>query len=152
MNIKIKTKIRVFAVIAVIFTALCFASCKNKQAGDLSAALTIDCTRVADRLDEEIAPKDGYILKDYVVNFSEGDTLIRVFEDAVKENKLQYENNDSYISGISNIYAGDFGELSGWLYYVNGEIPDVGANDYILDDGDEIAFVYFDDYNDAFVE
>ncbi|MGM9626294.1 MAG: DUF4430 domain-containing protein [Eubacteriales bacterium] len=40
------------------------------------------------------------------------------------------------------LYEFDFGDLSGWIYKVNGETPSVGCGDYVLSDGDEIAWLY----------
>lgn len=43
----------------------------------------------------------------------------------------------------------DEGKNSGWLYYVNGELPNVGINDYKLSDGDKVELVYTKDYTTA---
>jgi len=47
-----------------------------------------------------------------------------------------------YISGINHIYEFDYGELSGWMYRVNGGTPSVGCGSYILSDGDKIEWLY----------
>ena len=49
---------------------------------------------------------------------------------------------NSYIEGLANIYEFDCGELSGWLYKVNGEFPTFGASDCTLSDGDVIEWIY----------
>ena len=38
------------------------------------------------------------------------------------------------------------GESSGWLYYVNGKLPNVGITDYELSEGDVVSFLYTADY------
>jgi len=38
------------------------------------------------------------------------------------------------------------GDNSGWLYKVNGKLPDVGIKDYNLEDGDDILFYYTEDW------
>ena len=40
----------------------------------------------------------------------------------------------------------DRGEYSGWMYSVNGAIPNVVMAQYYLSDGDQILFFYTDDY------
>jgi len=47
-----------------------------------------------------------------------------------------------YIEGIGNLYEFDCGELSGWMYSVNGEFPMYGMSQYEVKDGDVIEVVY----------
>ena len=47
-----------------------------------------------------------------------------------------------YVEGIGNLYEFDAGELSGWMYRVNGEFPNFGCSKYILKNGDKVEFVY----------
>ena len=47
-----------------------------------------------------------------------------------------------YLKKINNEEAHD---LIGWLYFVNNELPSVGANDYALEAGDEVLW-YFGDW------
>lgn len=148
-----KSYIKSIGVICLaVMLAVCVASCNNSEQKTLSAEITVDCTRVSDKLDESYGVSNGYAIKDSKVSFRQGDTLLEVFEACAKENKLHFDNSDGYISGIANVYAGDFGDMSGWLYYVNGEIPEVGAGEYILCDGDKAEFVYFVDFNEAFAQ
>jgi hypothetical protein len=48
----------------------------------------------------------------------------------------------AYIVGINGIYEMDHGDLSGWIYTVNGESVSVGCSDCELKDGDVIAWEY----------
>jgi hypothetical protein len=50
--------------------------------------------------------------------------------------------NSNYIEGINNLYEFDAGELSGWMYKVNGWFPNYGSSRYVLKDGDVIEWVY----------
>ncbi len=43
----------------------------------------------------------------------------------------------------------DEGKNSGWLFYVNGNLPNVGISDYKLSDGDRVELVYTKDYTTA---
>ena len=43
---------------------------------------------------------------------------------------------------IANLYEFDVGELSGWMYKVNGWFPNYGCSRYLLADGDNVEWVY----------
>jgi hypothetical protein len=47
-----------------------------------------------------------------------------------------------YIEGINNLYEFDAGELSGWIYRVNGEVPGFGISQYALKSGDAVEIIY----------
>ena len=76
------------------------------------------------------------------------DVLKRVFSkhsmsvDASDNN--QY--NTIYIASINGLGEFDNGNLSGWMYTVNGSHPDVGVSARYLKQGDEIILHYTDDY------
>ena len=53
-----------------------------------------------------------------------------------------------YVEGISNIYEFDCGELSGWMYKVNGWFPNYGCSRYQLKPGDRVEWVYTCDLGD----
>lgn len=59
---------------------------------------------------------------------------------------LEFENtpiyNSAYIEGIANLYEFDCGELSGWMYRVNGWFPNYGCSRYELQDGDKVEWLY----------
>ena len=44
------------------------------------------------------------------------------------------------------------GDNSGWMYRVDGEIPSVGLNDYILKTGEKIEWFYVDDWKTLYPE
>lgn len=103
------------------------------------------------RLDEEktgIVPKDGVIFKETEVIFHEGESVFDLLLREMKQNKIhmEFENtpmyNSAYIEGIANLYEFDCGELSGWMYRVNGWFPNYGCSRYALKDGDKVEWVY----------
>ncbi|MBQ9413949.1 MAG: DUF4430 domain-containing protein [Clostridia bacterium] len=106
--------------------------------------IAIRCDTVAGKSD--LAPADGVILPATVYSIAEGDTVYDVLTAAVKEHHLQMETSGStgmiYVAGIQYLYEFDFGDLSGWMYDVNGETPSVGCDRYVLQPGDEIVWAY----------
>ncbi|WP_164219017.1 DUF4430 domain-containing protein [Virgibacillus sp. YIM 98842] len=64
----------------------------------------------------------------------EGDILM----DVMKEN-FYVEEEEGFITSIERVSAEE-GEEKGWIFYVNGEMAMVGAEDYELSPGEEINF------------
>ena len=66
----------------------------------------------------------------------------------MKNNKICFEfegsaiNKSVYVEGIGNLYEFDGGDMSGWMYRVNGVFANVGCSEYIIKAGDKIEFVY----------
>ena len=48
----------------------------------------------------------------------------------------------TYIAGIRYLYEFDFGDMSGWVYHVNGESPFIGCAGYKVKPGDVIEWMY----------
>lgn len=121
---------------------------------ELTCTLSVRCDTILNnmnKLDSEkldIVPKDGVIFAEKTVTFYEGESVFNVFMREMKQNKihLEFENTpiygSAYIEGIANIYEFDCGELSGWMYKVNGWYPNYGCSRYQLKAGDRIEWVY----------
>ena len=115
--------------------------------------LTIRCDTILDNWDdldpslkhEKYVPEDGVILARTEYVLRKGDTVYDVLDRAIRHNQIQMEciysqNYGSvYVQGINHLYEFSCGELSGWMYMVNGEFPNYGCSKYELKDGDEIA-------------
>lgn len=100
---------------------------------------------------EKYVPKNGVILKPTTYELlSENDTVWDVLQRATKEHKIQMEYqganenmyNSVYVEGINHLYEFSAGELSGWMYKVNGVYPNYGCSQYVLKDGDVIEWNY----------
>ena len=118
--------------------------------------LTIRCDTILDNWDnldpslkyEKYVPEDGVILARTEYVLRKGDTVYDVLDRAIRHNQIQMEciysqNYGSvYVQGINHLYEFSCGELSGWMYMVNGEFPNYGCSKYELKDGDEIIWCY----------
>ncbi len=109
--------------------------------------LTVSCGVIAGRDDLKVElPDNGIILDSVVMPIADGDTVLTLLNDAAAEYGLLIDRGGSgataYIRAINNIGERDFGELSGWLYFVNGESAAVGCGSYRLSDGDVIVWKY----------
>ncbi len=121
---------------------------------ELRCTLSVRCDNIfgnIDDLDKEkvkILPPDGMIFPKTEVVFYEGESVFNVLTRELKKNKIHIDfvntpmYNTVYIRGISNLYEQDCGDLSGWIYKVNGKVPGYGCSQCILNDGDIIEFVY----------
>jgi hypothetical protein len=93
-------------------------------------------------------PEDGWILEPTEVVFYDGENVFQVLKRTCKQNgiHMEFENtpiyNSAYIEGIHNLYEFDVGELSGWMYSVNGWYPNYGCSRYALKDGDVVEWRY----------
>lgn len=122
----------------------------SSSANTITATISIRCDTVAGRGDESITPSDGIILDTTEVTLDEGATVYDCLIYVVKKNHLLIEDNTqsmddhsgAYIAGINNLYEFDYGNLSGWMYSVNGNFADVGCGEYVLKDGDNIEWQY----------
>lgn len=106
-----------------------------------TVTMTIRCDTVAGKADH--IPGDGIILPATEFEIEAGDTVMDILREAAQTYRIQLEfNGNSYISGIASIYEFDFGDLSGWLYHVNGKGASVGCDQYRLSDGDTVEWLY----------
>ena len=116
--------------------------------------LSISCATILDNMDKcdknkrELVPEDGWILEPTEVVFFDGESVFQVLKRTCKQKgiHMEFENtpiyNSAYIEGINNLYEFDVGELSGWMYSVNGWYPNYGCSRYALKDGDVVEWRY----------
>ena len=155
--------IGIIVVIAVLVVLGC-AGLAVKQSGGSAgtATIEIDCSDLSNQMDKltnepirDYIPKDGVILPKTEYPFAKGETVYDCLYEVCRSNDIQMESTEDsiyksrYVEGIGHLYEMDAGKRSGWTYYVNGEMPDVGCSSYELKDGDEIRWVYVVDYTES---
>ena len=96
--------------------------------------------------DEWIAPTE-------VSDLPEGTSVFTVFQKVLADKGYTYEYHEQYcyvqaITAPDGTRLAEFskGKNSGWLFRVNNDFADVGMNDFVLMDGDEIEVLYTADY------
>lgn len=121
---------------------------------DLTCTLLVKCDTILNNIEclseekRELVPSDGIIFPETEVVFFEGENVFNILLREMKKNKIHLEfvnvplYQSTYIEGIGNLYEFDSGELSGWMYKVNGVFPNYGCSKYQLKSGDKIEFVY----------
>ncbi len=119
-----------------------------------TCTFSIECSTILNNLSDldpdklELVPSNGVILAPTKVTFYEGESVFDVLQRVCKENNIHLEAswtpvyNSAYIEGINNLYEFDCGELSGWMYSVNGWYPNYGCSRYQLADGEVVEWRY----------
>ncbi len=117
---------------------------------ELVCTLSVRCDNAVGKTSAKsaVVPADGVIYAEREVVFNEGESVFNVLVREMKQNKIHLEfvntpiYNSAYIEGIGNLYEFDCGELSGWMYRVNGEFPNYGCSRCMLKSGDRVEWVY----------
>ena len=99
---------------------------------------------------DKYVPSDGMILGETACALRKGDTAFDLLKRVCRYHEIQmeYQGPDTnvystvFIKGINYLYDFSCGELSGWMYKVNGEFPGKGCSSYKLHDGDRVEWVY----------
>lgn len=115
--------------------------------------ISIDCLTILQNMDNLEKGKDkyvgdGWILKTTKVRCKKGQTVYDILEQVCKAYSIQLESSftplygSHYIEGIGNLYELDCGNLSGWMYNVDGWYPNYGCSRYVLKAGEAIQWRY----------
>lgn len=122
-----------------------YANTSQKKNPTGTVTVSITCNAIENRTANHI-PDDGIILSSTEVEIEEGDTAYDILCEVAKKHKIHLETAGSsggvYIEGIANIYEFDFGDLSGWMYFINGESPQVSCSEYFMSDGENLEWKY----------
>ena len=93
-------------------------------------------------------PESGVLLSSSSVTLREGSSVFDLLKAVCQAKDIaldaEYSTlySGSYIRGIGHLYERQAGDMSGWLYKVNGVIPQKGASNYILKDNDNVVWGY----------
>ncbi|HBL83934.1 MAG: hypothetical protein A2Y17_03875 [Clostridiales bacterium GWF2_38_85] len=122
--------------------------------GCKSVYVSINCEEILSNMDllsdglAEYVPENGIILKKKEYLLVKGDTVLDLLIKVTKYYQIHMDVleattlGSSYVKGINHLYEFDCGPMSGWTYYVNGEMPGVGCDSYKLSDGDIVEWRY----------
>lgn len=109
--------------------------------------IEIRCDTILNNMDklpkgkEKYIPKDGVILPPTKVEVKEGESVFDILKRVTRSKGIQMEfRNDplysgAYVEGINHLYEFDGGELSGWMYKVDGWFPEYGCSQYFVNSG-----------------
>lgn len=144
----------VLLLLALLLSLFCGCAAKTEKTAAGTCRVSISCAVLLEdgtRLDAEkraLVPEDGWLLAPEKTEFYEGESVFDLLRRVCREKKLHMEFSETpiyesaYIEGIGNLYEFDAGELSGWMYRVNGVFPNYGCSRYQLEDGDCVEWLY----------
>ncbi|MBO5047555.1 MAG: DUF4430 domain-containing protein [Clostridia bacterium] len=153
-NVKHYLSVGAVALLAVLLVLLTNFQSADAYYGDTETkqnvvgevTLSIRCDVLVGMTDSEYVPKDGVILETVTLEIEKGDTVYDVLAEATRKHKIHMETSGAgelvYIEGIAYLYELQYGDLSGWLYSVNGESASVGCGSFEVSDGDTILWEY----------
>ena len=160
-----RNKKRIMAAVAVLLILLFvyFWFFRGGGSGEAKGTATVEirCDQLSEDLsalnDKALAdyvPEDGTIAAKTSYEIVPGETTaFDLTERICKDQDVQIEidgNNGYgtvYVKGINYLYEFSAGKYSGWMFTVNGESPNYGADQVKLEDGDEVIWYYVIDYN-----
>jgi len=114
----------------------------------VSADSLLDNLHLLNREKHELIPADGVIFQASYVKAWEGDSVFDLLHREMRQSGIHmaFRNtpllDSSYVEAINNIYEFDAGDLSGWMFQVNGIFPGLGASQHLLNPGDSIEWIY----------
>lgn len=121
--------------------------------GSMRAVVSADCGAILGRAGDAapgvILPEGGKVIPRSEVMLPEGATAFDALIAVARERRVTVDYTGSgfgvYVKGIGGLYEFSFGEMSGWMYRVNGEFPEMSASEYTLHEGDVVEFLYTTD-------
>ena len=114
--------------------------------------VTIDCTILLSNMDKlnknarKYVPDSGKLLDKTSIKIKKGSSAYDVLTAVCKLKKIAYDAEyspiykTSYVKGIGYLYEKMAGDMSGWLYLVDGVTPNVGSSAYKLKGGEHIEW------------
>ena len=144
-----------FVVLLAVIAAVCVRFINIDKPSDyygrkdvikdpVKTEIIIDAHTVAG--EKSFIPEDGMVLDRTEVIIDKGQTAYDQLVAAVREHSIHVEiGAGGYVAGIGYIYEFDFGDLSGWMYRVNGEFASVNSSEYVLSEGDLVEWLYTKD-------
>ena len=142
---------RIAACAAALVLALTVAACGGSPAtsgGDKAAdtgqeqqatmAVTVEIDATAGEGEKTTAE----------VELPEGATAYDALVAAADDVNASDSEYGMYVQGINGLAGGDFGDMSGWMFEVNGEMAEVGCSEYELAAGDVVTWLYVTEFTE----
>ncbi len=144
--------LRLGAVATALALALAVGAC---------SATTSD-TSVADATSDAAQEQEATVYVSVEIDAREGDGDATIYDLALSEGSTVYDAlvatgvdvnaSDSdygmYVMGIGGLASGDYGDMSGWMFEVNGEMAEVSCSELEVSDGDQIVWTYVTEFTE----
>ena len=118
-----------------------------------TVTLTIVCHKAleSDALPDAVRavlPESGVMLAETEIPIQADETAWTLLQRVCSERGIALEADwtpaysTAYVRGVGHLYEFDCGRGSGWIYRVNGAVPNVGCSSYTLQPGDTVEWLY----------
>ena len=139
-----------FALALAVIMVFAMCSCgKTESDESIQFALSINCSKIAENMEaveneaiRDLIPEDGIVFEEAAIATGNAGSVMDATIEFCKAMKISFDNSQGYLTMLADISAGDCGGYSGWLVKINGEFPQVGADEIDLQDGDTIEWIY----------
>lgn len=121
------------------------SSAPAAAATDTSAAAAPAASKVHYTMKVDAADVDKGVLFEGDATVDQGLSAYDALVDSGLDLVVNATSGTAYVDGIASVVASEVGQNAGWLYSVNGEMPSVGASEYIIKDGDVIVWTFYKD-------
>ena len=149
------------SIILVILTLLSLTAvaCKKEEAPENTANIPVTLSiRCEDMTNSETTAENTNgtieIITKRSCYITDGETVYDLLVRTLQQDNIAIGSQSSaygrYVTTIAGYAAGDNGANSGWSFYVNGSIPELGCDAYKLQKDDEVEWVYRPDQSKAF--
>lgn len=91
---------------------------------------------------------NGTILKKTSDEVKDGDNVLSFTKRVLRDKDIEYDDDGGYLVSIDGLAQFDKGSKSGWMFSVNGDFPEIGADDVDIDKDDYIKWEYTTDLGD----
>lgn len=145
---------KILALCLAILMLTAFAGCQKtatKDENSVSCTFTINASLAAknEELDKDVAAllkDDGMLANAKSITVKKGTNAGDAFKAFCKENNIVLNSEDGeyglFVKGIGGLDNGACGEMSYWLFKVNGEFSDVGAGSVTVNEGDAFEWIF----------
>jgi len=139
---------RLLTVLLILILALSLAACSGKPSAQESKPLVNPVNLTISILDgDDDITMDGFEgITDAAFMAEEGSTVLEATQLYCMSHDITITADDSkgYVSEIYGFTQGDYDEMTGWIFTVNGKMGLLGANEQVIEDGDSIAWEFVD--------
>lgn len=118
----------------------------------VKCTVTVECRSILDNMSDlkeghqPFVPASGYIINSYTYSGTEESSVYDALKQACADNNIKLTTEKTsygiYVSGINNLDEFDCGKQSGWMYSVNGQMPNTTCENVKIHNGDSITFKY----------
>lgn len=145
---------KILAIFLAVLMLTAFTGCQKntpKDEDSISCTFTVNASLAAknEALDKDVASllkEDGMLANAKSFTVKKGTTAGDAFKAFCKENNIVLNSEVSeyglFVKGIGGLDNGACGSMSCWLFKVNGEFSDVGADSVTVNEGDTFEWIF----------